>query len=99
MMPRWPWLALGLLGAGSHAGEAARAPYEDRVLDESPQAVEDTAPATPDTGWRRGGSLELQSLRQSGLHRSRNETLQLDGFLDTANLGTFSTNLNINRYR
>ncbi|MEJ8854885.1 SdrD B-like domain-containing protein [Variovorax robiniae] len=99
MMPRWPWVALGLLGTGSHASEAVRAPYEDRVLDEVPQAVEEAEPVTPDTGWRRGGSMELQSLRQGGLNRIRNETLQLDGYLDTPNHGTFSADLNINRYR
>ncbi|MEJ8846926.1 SdrD B-like domain-containing protein [Variovorax rhizosphaerae] len=105
MMPRWPWVALGLLGAGGHAAEpvrvpdADRAPYEDRVLDEAPQAVQETEPAAPDTGWRRGGSVELQSLRQGGANRIRNETLQIDGYLDTPNHGTFSADLHINRYR
>ncbi len=99
-------VALGMLGAGSALdGRAAEpspapAPYEDRVLDTTPQAaVDEATEQSADTGWPRGGSIELQSLRQSGLTATRNETLKLDGQLDTPNYGAFSANLNINRYR
>lgn len=99
-------VALGMLGAGSGLGSRAAEPapvampYEDRVLDNSPQAGPDEPTEQLDeSGWPRGGSVELQSLRQSGVTDTRNETLKLDGHLDTPNYGAFSANLNINRYR
>ncbi|MEP6720628.1 MAG: SdrD B-like domain-containing protein [Variovorax sp.] len=99
--------ALGMLGAGtalsSQAAEPAPAPaaYEDRLLESGPQATfDEPADQAPDSGWPRGGSVELQSLRQSGgVTDTRNETLKLEGHLDTPNYGAFSANLNINRYR
>ena len=97
-------IALGMLGAGGAldtlAAEPAPAAYEDRVLDSEPQAAVDASEEEPaDTGWPRGGSVELQSLRQRGVTDTRNETLKLDGYLDTPNYGAFSASLNINRYR
>jgi hypothetical protein len=104
-MSRWlAWLALGMLSAGTALGSRAQEPaapiYEDRVLDSAPQAqVDETSEEAPSTGWPRGGSVELQTQRQTALTEQRNQTLQFTGFLDTPNYGAFSADLSVNRYR
>lgn len=103
-MRRWLALAaLVLCGAGTSMGAAAQTPaaepYVDRVLDESPQAAETTEEVHAEEGWSRGGSAEVQSTQQRGILDSSNQSLRLNGYLDTPNYGTLSIDANLNRDR
>lgn len=98
--------ALATLAAGAPwAAHAQAAPgggadYVDRVMDEGVQpAIESEEAPQADAGWPRSFSAELQSWRQDGLGAVRNQSLLLNGQLDTPDYGAFSFNLNLNRYR
>lgn len=75
--------------------------YVDRVMDDGPPsaAEPDTAEVQADTGWPHSLSAELQSWRQDGLGKVRNQSLQLAGRIDTPDYGALSFNVNVNRWR
>jgi len=73
------------------------ADYVDRVLDDSPQAVQADESQARDTGWPRGWSVEAQSTQQSGIVRQRSQSLLFSGYLDTPDYGSFSANANLTR--
>jgi len=78
---------------------AARQPYEDRVMQARPESDVDLGTAEYNTdGWPRGISLQLTRNLQttqnptspSGRTRVQTQGVQIDGFVETPNLGTFS---------
>ncbi|VTU20848.1 hypothetical protein H4CHR_00668 [Variovorax sp. PBS-H4] len=98
------WAGAALAGAAawaqsaSPAGASAAAEYVDRVLDDSPQAVNGDDAASPrEAGWPRDWSVEGQSTRQSGVVHQGSQSLLFSGHLDTPDHGTLSANFNLNR--